>query len=84
MEEDLGIKYCDYDAEKLILVIRKIPLGITKIENIDISMLEVSSSNYSFTILYALLWDISHIKFNNQIITQIRAYLYNGSIGFNY
>lgn len=33
--------------------------------------------------LYALLCDIRHIKFNNQIITVIKTNLYNGSVGFN-
>ena len=32
----------------------------------------------------ALLCDITHTKFNNQIITGIKTNLCNGSVGFNY
>lgn len=33
--------------------------------------------------LYTLLCDIRHTKFNNQIITGIKANLYNKLVGFN-
>ena len=33
--------------------------------------------------LYALLCDIRHTKFNNQIITRVKTNLCNGPIGFN-
>ena len=76
--------------EKLILLTRKTFLSITRIETIDISMLEsvqvqiAPSQYYGKDIdLYALLCDIRHTKFNNQIITGIKTNLCNGSIGFN-
>ena len=34
-------------------------------------------------LIYALLCHIRHTKFDNQIITEIKTNLYNGSIGFN-
>ena len=33
---------------------------------------------------YALLYDIGHTKFNNQIIAGIKTNLCSGSVGFNY
>jgi len=33
--------------------------------------------------LYALLYDIMHTKFDNQIITRTKINQYNGSIGSN-
>ena len=42
MEEDLEIKDCEYDVGEDNLINWKTSVGITKIENIGVSMLEVS------------------------------------------
>jgi len=67
------------------LLIRKISVSITRTKNIDIY---VESVQVQITLLKYYVKDINlyvllcDTKFNNQIITRIKANLCNSSVGF--
>ena len=90
MEGDVEIKDCEYDVGEFNLInwenilthnkdrkYRYIHVGSIQIQ---ITPLQYSGRDIN---LYALLCDIKHTKFNNQIITGIKTNLCNNSIGFN-
>ena len=90
MEGDLEIKDCEYDVWEVNLInwdnilkhnkdrkYRYIHVGSVQVQ---ITPLQYYSKDIDF---YALLCDIRHTKFNNQIITGIKINLCNGSVGFN-
>jgi len=90
MEGDLEIKDCGYDVREVNLInwenilkhnkdrkYRYIHVGSAQVQ---ITPLQYYGKEID---LYALLCDIRHTKFNNQIITGIKTNLYNGSLGFN-
>ena len=90
MEGDLEIKDCEYDVGEVNLInwenilkhnkdrkYRYIHVGSVQIQ---ITPLQYYGKDID---LYALLCDIRHTKFNNQIITGIKTNLCNGSVGFN-
>ena len=90
MERDLEIKDCEYDVGKVNLInwenilrhnkdrkYRYIHIGSVQVQ---ITPLQYYGKDIN---LYALLCDIRHAKFNNQIVTEIKINLCNGSVGFN-
>ena len=90
MEEDLEIKYCEYDVGEVNLIhwenilkhnkdrkYRYIHVGSVQVQ---ITPLQYYGKDID---LYALLCDIRHTKFNNQIIIGIKTNLCSGSVGFN-
>jgi len=90
MEEDLEIKYCEYDVGEVNLIhwenilkhnkdrkYRYIHVGSVQVQ---ITPLQYYGKDID---LYALLCDIRHTKFNNQIITGIKTNWCNGSVRFN-
>ena len=90
MEGDLEIKNCEYDVGEVNLInwennlkynkdkkYRYIHVGSVQVQ---ITLLQYYDKDID---LYALLYDIKHNKFNNQIITGIETNLYNESVGFN-
>ena len=90
MEGDLEIKDCEYDVGEVNLInwenilkhnkdrkYRYIHVGSVQVQ---ITLLQYYGKDID---LYALLCDIRHTKFNNQIITGIKTNLCNGSVGFN-
>jgi len=90
MEGDMEIKDCEYDVGEVNLINWKYILKHNKdrkyryiyVESVQIqtTLLEYYGKDIN---LYALLCDIRHIKFNNQIITGIKTNLSNGSVDFN-
>ena len=90
MEGNLEIKDCQYDVGEVNLInwenilkhnkdrkYRYIHVGSVQVQ---ITPLQYYGKDID---LYALLCDIRHTKFNNQIITGIKTNLCNGSVGFN-
>ena len=73
--------------EKLISLVRKTSLSITKIKkyryiHVESVLLQVTPLQYYSNDIgfYTLLYDIGHTKFNNQIITGIKTNLCNESV----
>jgi len=90
IEGDLEIKDCEYNVGKVNLINWKNILKHNKDRKyryihlrsiqVQITPLQYYCKNID---LYALLCDIRHTKFNNQIITGIKTNLCNGPVGFN-
>ena len=90
MERDLEIKDCEYDGGKVNLINwenilkhdkdRKYKYIHVRSVKVQITPLQYYGKDID---LYALLFEIRHTKFSNQIITGIKTNLCNGSIRFN-
>jgi len=85
MKGDPEIKDCEYDIGEVNLVISENILKCNKdriYRYIHVGSVQVQITPIQYYAkdinLYALLCDIRHTKFNNQIITGIRTILYNG------
>jgi len=91
MEGDLEMKDCEFDGGEVNLINWENILKHNKDRNnrcIHVESVQVQITPLQYygkdIDLYALLCDIRHTKFNNQIITGIKLNLCNGSVGFKY
>ena len=90
MERDLEIKDYEYDAGEVNFINWKNILKHNKDRTcryiyVGSVQVQINPIQYygKYIDLYALLCDIRHTKFNNQIIIGVKTNLCNGSVGFN-
>ena len=91
MEGNLKMKDCEYDVGEVNLINcenilkhnkeRKYRYIHVRSIQVQITPLQYYGKDID---LYALLYNIRHTKFNNQIITRIKPIYLMGSVGINY